>query len=79
MMKTNLEEKRCLLNAFSVIGAYCEKTEAISMESRQSMILYALEVVARPGSREIRVRMAPDGISIRNGRKMRHSHEETEQ
>ncbi len=35
---------------------------------RQSMILYALEAVSRPGSRETRVRRPPDGFKIRNER-----------
>lgn len=39
------------------------------MENRHTLIPYVLEVVARPGSREIRVRMPPDGVRIRNGRK----------
>ena len=47
------------------------------MTNRHPVIPYALEVVARPGSREIRVRMAPDGMRIRNGRKS--ANEETGQ
>ena len=39
------------------------------MDNRHTLIPYALEVVARPGAREIRVRMAPDGVRICNGRR----------
>jgi len=45
------------------------------MEDRHTLIPYALEAVARPGSREIRVRMPPDGVRIRNGRKQGHEPE----
>ena len=45
-----------------------QKTEAMIMGSRHAVIPYALEVVARPGAREIRVHTAPDGMRIRNGR-----------
>lgn len=38
------------------------------MKNRQTLIPFALEVVARPGSREIRVRMPPSGQQIRNER-----------
>jgi len=38
------------------------------MENRHNLIPYALEAVARPGSRESRVRKAPDGMRIRNER-----------
>ncbi len=38
------------------------------MENRHNLIPYALETVARPGSRESRVRKAPDGMRIRNER-----------
>ena len=45
------------------------------MDNRHTLIPYALEVVARPGSREIRVRMSPDGMRIRNRRKDAHEPE----
>jgi len=45
------------------------------MEGRHTLIPYTLEAVARPGSREIRVRMPPDGMRIRNGRKRSHEPE----
>lgn len=38
------------------------------MENRHNLIPYALEVVARPGSRESRVRKAPGSMRIRNER-----------
>lgn len=38
------------------------------MERRHGIITYALEEAPRPGSREIRVRRAPDGVMIRNER-----------
>lgn len=42
------------------------------MESRHNLIPYALEDVPRPGSRESRVRMPPQGMKIRNGRSTSH-------
>ena len=47
----------------------------MTLENRHTLIPYALEVVARPGSREICVRMPPDGMRIRNGRKDGHEPE----
>lgn len=41
-------------------------------QGRHNLIPYALEVVARPGSRETRVRMPPSGIHIRNERGAAH-------
>lgn len=38
------------------------------MSNRHSLIPYALETVARPGSRESRVRRPPDGLRVRNER-----------
>lgn len=38
------------------------------MQSRHQIIPYALHAVARPGSRESRVRKPPDGVRIRNER-----------
>ena len=38
------------------------------MKNRHGMIPYALEETPRPGSREIRVRPAPNGMMIRNDR-----------
>lgn len=45
------------------------------MDHRHMLIPFALEVVARPGSREIRVRTAPDGVRIRNRREKRRESE----
>ncbi len=42
------------------------------MQDRQTLIPYALEAVARPGSREICVRRPPDGFRIRNERGVFH-------
>ena len=42
------------------------------MKNRQSMILYALEAVARPGCRETRVRRPPENEKIRNERGALH-------
>ena len=39
---------------------------------RHNLIPYALEAVARPGSRETRVRKPPDGMRIRNERGAAH-------
>jgi len=39
---------------------------------RHNLISYALEAVPRPGSHEIRVRPAPEGMKIRNRRVKRH-------
>ena len=39
------------------------------MNERHNLIPYALETSPRPGSRETRVRMAPDGMHVKNGRK----------
>ena len=41
------------------------------MANRHNLIPYALESVARPGSRESRVRPAPSGMRIRNERGLR--------
>lgn len=49
--------------------------EAMGMDHRHMLIPFALEVVARPGSREIRVRTAPDGVRIRNRREKRRESE----
>ena len=38
------------------------------MRERHQIIPYALEAVARPGSRETRVRKPPDAMRIRNER-----------
>lgn len=38
------------------------------MRERHQMIPYTLEAVARPGSRETRVRKPPDDMRIRNER-----------
>lgn len=38
------------------------------MQNRHNLIAYALMTVARPGDRETRVRTAPDGTRVRNGR-----------
>lgn len=38
------------------------------MRDRHQIIPYALEAVARPGSRETRVRRPPGDMRIRNGR-----------
>lgn len=46
------------------------------MMNRHMLIAYALESVARPGSRESRVRKPPDGFQIRNERGTRHESEE---
>ena len=45
------------------------------MQGRHNIIPYALEMVARPGARETRVRMAPQGIKIRNGRENADDHQ----
>lgn len=37
-------------------------------KKRQNLIPYALQAVARPGSRESRVRRPPDGLHIRHER-----------
>lgn len=37
---------------------------------RHNLIPYALEAVPRPGAHEIRVRPAPEGMIIRNGRNL---------
>ena len=37
-------------------------------EGRHNLIPYVLETVARPGSRESRVRRPPDGLHIRHER-----------
>ena len=37
-------------------------------ENRHNLIPYALEAVARPGSRESRVHRPPDGLHIRHER-----------
>lgn len=49
-------------------GTFNKETEAFAMRERHSLIPYALEAVARPGSREICVRRPPDGFRIRNER-----------
>ena len=41
-------------------------------KQRHNLIPYALEAIPRPGSQEIRVRPAPDGIRIRNRRENMH-------
>ena len=41
------------------------------MQDRHQIIPYALEAVARPGSRETRVRRPPDDMRIRNERGQR--------
>jgi hypothetical protein len=46
--------------------------EAMIVDNRHTLIPYTLEVVARPGSREIRVRTAPDGMRISNRRHKAH-------
>lgn len=51
---------------------YQAKIGGSNVESRQSLILYALEERPRPGSREVRVRAVPDGIMIRNKRREQH-------
>lgn len=38
------------------------------MKNRHNLIPYTLETVARPGSRESRVRRPPEGIAIRHER-----------
>lgn len=43
------------------------------MANRHRIIGYALEAVARPGSRESRTRRPPDGMSIRNERGNEHA------
>lgn len=45
-----------------------EGMEGRTMEERQNLIGYALQVVPRPGARETRVKKAPDGMRIRNER-----------
>ena len=42
------------------------------MQDRHQIIPYALEAVARPGSRETRVRKPPDAMRIRNERGSGH-------
>ncbi|MBS6842093.1 MAG: hypothetical protein U0H96_10100 [Christensenellales bacterium] len=37
-------------------------------KNRQNLIPYALQAVARPGSRESRARRPPDGLHIRHER-----------
>lgn len=39
---------------------------------RHNLISFSLEAKPRPGAHEIRVRPAPDGVRIRNGRKQTH-------
>ena len=46
-------------------------SEVWRMANRHNLIPYALEDVARPGSRESRVRPAPNGMRIRNERGVR--------
>lgn len=46
------------------------------MKDRHMLIPYALEAVARPGSRESRVRRPPDGFRIRNERGGHHGAEQ---
>ncbi len=49
------------------------KREAMCVkQDRHNLIPYALETVARPGSRETRVRKPPDGMRIRNERGQVH-------
>ena len=38
------------------------------MKQRQNLTAYALEAIPRPGSRETRVKRAPDAMPIRNRR-----------
>lgn len=53
----------------SADGAFLpERMEAQNMRDRHQIIPYALEAVARPGSRETRVRRPPGDMRIRNGR-----------
>lgn len=40
---------------------------------RHNLISYSLEKTPRPGAHEIRVRPAPDGMRIRNGRNNAHA------
>jgi len=48
-------------------GEHKEKEkESYAMKNRQSMILYAMESIPRPGSRETRVRAHPGLYPIRN-------------
>ena len=49
------------------IGAK-EKGRRKNMKNRHTLIPYTLETVARPGSRESRVRRPPEGIVIRHER-----------
>ena len=46
------------------------------MNNRHMLIPYTLESVARPGSRESRVRRPPDGDRIRNERSECHGQPE---
>ena len=40
----------------------------MNMKNRHTLIPYTLETVARPGSRESRVRRPPNGLQIRHER-----------
>ena len=42
------------------------------MKERTNLLPCALEYAPRPGAHEIRVRLAPDGVMIRNARRTGH-------